>query len=250
MNGKRIFFNSGESSLPFGEKVIRFLCRFREEHPELPSGIELLNPYPQYAVRKAVTGYYRTYYNGHQRRIFVFGINPGRLGAGITGIPFTDPVALSREAHIVNPFPQKPEPSSTFIYDFIRSFGGLEIFAKTYFLTSVCPLGFTEAGRNYNYYDDRRLMDAVEPFILRNVSEQLLLGAVQSVAVCLGEGKNFDALSRWNEREGWFEEIVPLPHPRFIMQYRRNRKDEFMERYIDLFTLLRESDGSEPGGVK
>jgi hypothetical protein len=35
-----------------------------------------------------------------------------------------------------------------------------------------------------------------------------------------------------NDRNGFFKEIVPLPHPRFILQYRRKQADEYLARYV------------------
>ena len=29
-----------------------------------------------------------------------------------------------------------------------------------------------------------------------------------------------------------FDEIIPLPHPRFIMQYRRKQKQQFIDQYL------------------
>ena len=31
---------------------------------------------------------------------------------------------------------------------------------------------------------------------------------------------------------GFFERILPLPHPRWVMQYRRKRKEEFVGQYL------------------
>jgi hypothetical protein len=35
-----------------------------------------------------------------------------------------------------------------------------------------------------------------------------------------------------NERYHFFEQIIPLPHPRFIMQYRRKKLDQFIQLYL------------------
>ncbi|MGQ0766596.1 MAG: hypothetical protein ACT4OZ_13125 [Gemmatimonadota bacterium] len=34
-----------------------------------------------------------------------------------------------------------------------------------------------------------------------------------------------------NEQQKFFEELLALEHPRFIMQYRRKRLPEFLDRY-------------------
>ena len=88
----------------------------------------------------------------------MLGINPGRFGAGVTGITFTDPVRLEKECGIPNNFDKRQELSSVFIYDFIAAWGGAEAFYSRFFLSAVFPLGFTREGRNLNYYDDPQLM--------------------------------------------------------------------------------------------
>ena len=70
--------------------------------------------------------------------------------------------------------------------------------------------------------------------------KQRSFGAKQT-AVVLGKGKNYKHVSDINTECGFFDEVVPLDHPRFIMQYRRKKVDEYIERYI---TLLRKVSGS------
>jgi hypothetical protein len=69
------------------------------------------------------------------------------------------------------------------------------------------------------------------------------------VCYCLGEGENFKYFSRLNASHGFFKTIVPLAHPRFIMQYRRKRVWEYVETYLSRFgeiegaTILRPGSG-------
>ena len=41
----------------------------------------------------------------------------------------------------------------------------LSAFYANYFIGAVCPLGFMKDGKNINYYDDKKLQQAVTPFI-------------------------------------------------------------------------------------
>ena len=91
---------------------------------------------------------------------------------------------------------------------------------------------------NINYYDDRQLARSAEPFILWNLRTQLSFGRLSETAICMGEGQNYAYLKKLNEREGLFKEIIPLPHPRRIMQYRRKRVEEFVERYVETLRSL------------
>ena len=221
------------TKLTFGEQVIRFLG---DLHPSarLPKGISLLNPYRQKEVMELVQQYYSQYYADTRRRVFIWGINPGRLGAGITGIPFTDPPALSQVAGIPNPFVQKPESSATFVHEVMGAFGGIKAFTTSFYMTSVCPLGFVNEGKNFNYYDDPLLQKRMTAFIVQSIERQLEFGARSDVAICLGEGKNLHVLSTLNEKHRWFEQLIGLPHPRFVMQYRRKEKPNFIRRYISV----------------
>src|SRR6185503_10776003 len=120
---------------------------------------------------------------------------------------------------IKNSFQKRQELSSVFVYDMINSNGGPDKFYLTYYFASMSPLGFTKGGKNYNYYDDPALTKAITPFIIRNIETQIKFGADMTKAYCLGQGKNFEFLHKINEEYRWWKEIIPLPHPRWIMQY-------------------------------
>jgi len=216
----------------FGYKVLSYHFSLQPEM-QLPGGVDWLMPFEDAETRKCMTAFYHKFYNDNDKRIFILGINPGRFGAGLTGVPFTDPIRLG-QLGIENAFPSKPELSSIFVYDMIARCGGPVSFFRTFYITSLSPLGFVKAGKNYNYYDDPGLSKAVRPFIIRNIETQLTFGADRSKVFCLGQGKNFEYLSKLNEEFQWWESIVPLPHPRWIMQYRLKRKEEFIQTYKDL----------------
>ncbi len=197
---------------------------------ELPHAIEWLLPYSEEETRKCMTSFYDQFYNDQKQRTFILGINPGRFGAGLTGVPFTDPIRL-KQLGIDNSFPAKPELSSVFVYEMIAACGGPEKFYSQYYITSLSPLGFVKNGKNYNYYDDPQLSKVIRPFIIRNIETQLKFGADTSKVFCLGQGKNFEYLSKINDEYQWWERVIPLPHPRWVMQYRLKRKEEFVEQY-------------------
>ena len=222
----------------FSTQVIAFTRALRPPDIALPSGFEWLYPYDQPETMRALTDFYEKYYADQQARTFLFGINPGRFGAGVTGVPFTDPIRLAAECGIENSFPKKAELSSQFVWAFIGAYGGAEAFCRDFYITSLSPLGFVKEGKNINYYDDRSLQRAAEPFMLWNIRTQLDFGANREVAICLGEGQNFAFFQKINAAHGFFREIVPLPHPRWVMQYRRKRMEEFVERYVG---VLRQS---------
>ena len=224
--------------MSFGEKVIEFTQNLEIPPVALPPGFEWLFPYEQAETMRCLTDFYQKYYSDERGRHFIFGINPGRFGAGMTGVPFTDPAHLATECGIESSFPRKPELSAGFIWRAIRAFGGIESFAQSFYITSLSPLGFLRNGLNINYYDDVNLARSVEPFILWNLRTQLEFGKLSDTAICLGEGQNFTYFKKLNQREGLFREIIALPHPRWIMQYRRKQLDYYVALYADVMRSM------------
>jgi hypothetical protein len=198
---------------------------------QLPEGVEWLMPYENAETRKCMEAFYNRFYKDDQPRTFILGINPGRFGAGLTGVPFTDPIRLEKLG-IQNDFSKKQELSSVYVYEMIDRCGGPELFFSKYYIASLSPLGLLKNGINYNYYDDPKLAKMIEPFIVQNIETQRSFGCNDEVVYCLGQGKNYDYLKKLNDQHQWWRRVVPLPHPRWIMQYRLKRKEEFLEQYV------------------
>jgi hypothetical protein len=114
----------------------------------------------------------------------------------------------------------------------IEAYGGVESFYRDCFITAMSPLGFIKDDKNINYYDIPELQNAIEPFIIQCIRQQLTFNIHRNV-FCLGEGQNFKYLSKLNKKYSFFEHIEPLPHPRFIMQYRRRQLDRYVSLYIE-----------------
>src|SRR5690606_34125423 len=99
----------------------------------------------------------------------------------------------------------------------------------------VCPLGFTNRGSkgneiNYNYYDDPKLLESVYDFMITSFKQQLTFGIERNIALCLGTGKNEKFIRKMNEDNHFFSEIIPLEHPRYIMQYKSKKKIFYIEK--------------------
>ncbi|MEJ7914469.1 MAG: uracil-DNA glycosylase family protein [Chitinophagaceae bacterium] len=201
---------------------------------QLSGGIDWLYPQQSTEVLVVVQAFLEKYYADTAPRRLLLGINPGRFGAGVTGVNFTAAKQLTEECQLLHPFKAGSELSAEFIYAVVNAYGGPAAFYKNFFIGSVCPLGFVKGGKNINYYDDKQLLAAAEPFIIKSLTELLAFPFLRDRCFCIGEEKNFRYLSKLNAQHGWFESIVPLPHPRFIMQYRRKQVPEYVDRYIRL----------------
>jgi hypothetical protein len=217
-------------SSTFAEHVLDFYRNLKS--PRLTGlDVDVLFPYRDPNVRAVMEAFYRKFYSDRLQRVFILGINPGRFGAGTTGVPFTDPVSLEQHCGIPNAFFKRRELSAVFIEQLLNRFDGPAAFYKRFFITAASPVGFTRHGKNYNYYDDPKLLAAVKPYIVRMLRRQLDFGARRDVALVLGTGKNYDFLARLNAEYSFFEKLEVVEHPRFIMQYRRPHVARFLDKY-------------------
>lgn len=218
--------------MSFAESIINFYKSL--EPPRLPKGVEILFPQKNKDVMKLVETFFYKFYNDDRPRHLIFGINPGRFGAGTTGINFTAPKQLKEFCDIDHSFKSQTELSAEFIYDSIIAFGGVKKFYQDYFITSISPLGFVKDGVNMNYYDDKKLQQSVTPFIIDSIQKQISIGFKTDRCFCIGGDKNLKFFSSLNNEYKFFNEIIPLPHPRFIMQYRRKQKEVYIQQYLSV----------------
>ena len=225
------------------QKILEF-NRDLELQADLPNGFEVMNPFQAEGsehIWRITESFYHKFYGDDEPRNLILGINPGRLGAGATGLPFTDTKRLNAECGIPFDEFELHEPSSVFVYEMINTFGGVEAFYSKFYINSVCPLGFlrlNDKGNlvNANYYDEKKLFEAVKPFIFRSLKTQVDWGLNTDRVWCMGSGKNFKYLKMINDEIQLFKEIIPLDHPRFVVQYRSKRMPEYIQKYLQSFS--------------
>jgi hypothetical protein len=215
------------------EKIISFYGSLSID--KVPRNIEVMNPFSNMDSFPITKKFYYKYYDDELPRTMILGINPGRFGGGVTGVPFTDPIKLEKECGIPNDLSQKTDLSADFIYRMINNCGGPAAFYNRFYISAVSPLGFTKNGKNANYYDMKELQDGLQDFIVSSLQTQINFGMNTEVCFCLGEGLNFKFLSKLNIKYKFFEKIIPLAHPRFIMQYRRKKIDFYISDYVEKF---------------
>jgi hypothetical protein len=224
----------------FADKIISFNKNI-VFNGKLPKNISIMNPFKENEEALNIsTQFYKKFYNDNNKRHVILGINPGRFGAGVTGVPFTDTKRLLNECGLE--FSGKPthEPSATFIYEMINAYGGVEKFYGKFYIHSICPLGFTiinDKGKeiNYNYYDSKELTETVYDFIIENLKKQISFGISTDVCFLFGTGKNEKFVRKLNDEFHFFKKIIALEHPRYIMQYRSKSKPVYLEKYLSAF---------------
>jgi hypothetical protein len=206
----------------------------------LPEGIQIMNPFRENPDILGITQkFYNKFYNDNNNRYLIIGINPGRHGAGLTGIPFTDTVRLKKYCNLELADTHSYETSSEFMYKMIEAYGGVNKFYSVYYIGAVCPLGFTKISKenrriNYNYYDNKKLLETVYDFIVKSLKDQISFGLKTDKCYCLGTGKNYKFFISLNDKESLFKEIIPLEHPRYIMQYKRKHVKKYIDKYLSL----------------
>ncbi|MGO3237869.1 MAG: uracil-DNA glycosylase family protein [Psychroflexus halocasei] len=215
----------------FAENIINYYKQLQLEE-DLGNDIQQINPYQNNPlIEKTVKKFYTKYFNDNRKRQLIIGINPGRLGVGVTGIPFTDTKRLEEDCGIKIPNIKSHEPSSIFVYQMIEKYGGAEKFYQDFYVNSVCPVGFIRKNKkenwvNCNYYDFDWLFEKLENFIVTQLKEQIAFGIDRSTCFVLGK-KNAKYLERINAKEKLFDKIIVFNHPRYIVQYKSKQSDFF-----------------------
>jgi Uracil DNA glycosylase superfamily len=216
----------------FANKATRYFL-FLKTSENLSLNIQILNPYKKKEVKRIVSVFFKKYFDDSKNRTFVFGINPGRFGGGLTGISFTDPVALRQQCNIENNLGVRKELSSKFIYNMIDKYGGVNKFYSEYFISAIYPLTIIKNGKNYNYYDEKSLYRSLKSYLISAIEKQTKFGANKKFAVCLGK-KNAFYLNEINNEYNFFDEIRVLDHPRYIMQYKLGQLDKYLYEYLSV----------------
>lgn len=203
----------------------------------LPPGYRVLNPFQQSGETvAAMKSFYKNYYSDQGKRKLLLGINPGRFGAGITGIPFTDTKRLENVCGI-RMEAYSHEPSSVFVYEMIEAYGGAEKFFRQVYINSPFPLTLVRRNEkekevNANYYDDAALYTVVKDFMTDMLRQHLRLCGNPDTIYVLGS-KNAVFIRTLNDDKKLFKEMVVLEHPRYIQQYKSREKDRYIQKYLD-----------------
>ena len=223
------------------ERILNFYKHLSTDEVKLPQGVSVMNPYRGKYAKKVghiMKLFYEKYYHDNLPRKMILGINPGRFGAGQTGLMFTDTIRLNENCRIPFHDFSSRELSSEFFYKVINQFGGTEKFYGTYYIGAVSPLGYViqnSRGKevNYNYYDSSELLKSIKPFIIKSLHQQLSFNIDRKVCYCLSTGKNYRFLSELNQELMIFDKIIPLEHPRYILQYKRKKSEYYIQKYLE-----------------
>jgi len=221
--------------MTLSKQILDFYFSLPKDTP-LPNGVETIYPFDNDETKRVMQTFFNKYYDDSKPRTYLIGINPGRLGSGITGIGFADAYHLEKYCDIPNSFDKRIEISAAFMFEVMEAYGGVKKFYKDFFFTTVMPLGLLKNDKNYNYYDDLETQSALELFITETLLKQMSFPQAKKHIICVGQGKNLKYLKTFNDKHQCFESIEVVPHPRWVMQYRRKDKQKYIEVYLDVLT--------------
>ena len=226
------------------EKILKYCENLSKIEIEPFENYKIINPYKdnKKQIKEITTKFYTKYYNDNNKRRLILGSNPARRGTALTGIPFEDAVHIQQETGIFIDNFYINKSSSNFIYDVIKEYGGCDKFYSDFYMNFVFPLGITKINSNgnelnCNYYEKKCFEKKLSQYIIESIKEILTFNIDTSICYCIGSGKNYDFLLKLNEKYNFFKRIIPLEHPRFIMQYNSKNKDFYLKKYLDALTI-------------
>lgn len=225
----------------FSDNVLEFNEWLSGIHLNLPDNYRLNNSFNgqnKDQIKKITNIFYNKYYDDNNKRRLILGSSPARKGTAVTGIPFEDANHLYKETGIMLENFYINKSSSNFLYDVMEQYGGCKKFYKDFFMSFICPIGIVNINSkgnevNSNYYENKKLEKALYDFIVDSLKKQISFGIDTSVCYCIGSGENFRFLTKINKEHKFFDKIIPLEHPRFIMQYNSANKDKYLKKYLD-----------------
>ena len=166
------------------------------------------------------------YQKNNVNRIVLCGINPGRNGAGKTGVPFIDNLSLSK---ILSKIEERDsEPSAQFVWSVISKFNNFNEFFDSVYLTNISWLGFTKNGNNYQYYELENEL-RVE-FIKGFVQEMNIVKPYAIIPLSIDVNKDINILkNKYNKN---WNVINRLNHPSWC-SFNTERANEWCNRYYE-----------------
>lgn len=224
----------------FSNKVIEFNKMLANVDIDLPEGFKLINPFTgsyKNIVKYVSLEFYNKFYNDTKPRIMILGSSPARRGTALTGVPYEDAEHLFAETGIKVDGFHVNKASSNFLYEVIDEYGGCQKFYSDFYMNFICPIGIVRVSgtgkeTNCNYYDNKKLQNILYDFIIKTLKQQLNFNIDRSICFCIGSGENYKFLMDVNTKYGFFDKIIPLEHPRFIMQYNSKDKDKYLQKYL------------------
>ena len=226
------------------EKILKYCENLSKIKIDSFDNYKIINPYSnnKEQIKLITTKFYNKYYNDNNQRRLILGSNPARRATAVTGIPFEDAAHLQQKTGIFIDNFYVNKSSSNFLYDVIAEYGGCEKFYNDFYMNFVFPFGIAKINpnnseSNCNYYEIKQFETKLYDYIIKSIKEILSFNIDTSICYCIGSGKNYEFLLKINKEYNFFKKVIPLEHPRFIMQYNSKNKDLYLKKYLDALTI-------------
>jgi hypothetical protein len=172
----------------------------------------------------AVVQFNQRFYANGIPKIVLFGINPGRLGAGKTGVPFVDFKSLSRLLAGISR--ADSERSAQFFFRVIEHFDA-ERFYASFYVTNVSWVGYVKDARNVNFHE---LPGAALQKVLDLFREEMAV--VKPAKIISLSGSVHETVRNVLRKD--VDCSTVLPHPNYCSF--ESRVERYMSKYIESFT--------------
>ncbi|HCN83894.1 MAG TPA: hypothetical protein DIT07_09790 [Sphingobacteriaceae bacterium] len=155
--------------------------------------------------------FHKRYVQSNSPKVVICGINPGRFGAGKTGIPFIDFNSLSQM--LPNIEKKEAEKSAKFFFSIVQEFG-VDTFYQKFHVTNMSWYGFyhLKTRKNINY---NNLPTEIQNLLIDKFLEEMRF-INPDVIIPVGDIVNWELLCNPNVKSRLTAKIAPrLYHPAY-----------------------------------
>ena len=156
----------------------------------------------------------------------IVGLNPGRMGAGLTGVPLLDFRSLTNLLPDARLPRNDTEPSANFFHRVAQHIGA-EKFYRQFYVSNVSAVGYLRDNKNCNYHD---LPDAAQQIVEQRFRDEMAVVAPKRI---IALGREVEATVQRLYDDGAIR-ISHLPHPSWIMTYRLREAQSWVRRYTQM----------------
>ncbi len=212
------------------QEYFDFFMIFKEKYSETlkSKNVKILSDFID--NKNNIIEFHKKYVEPNSPKIVICGINPGRNGAGLTGIPFIDFESLSNMLPDINK--KDREQSANFFFSVIQQFG-IETFYKYFYVTNISWFGFSriDKSKNVNYYEKDISTEIAICLIDKFVEEMDLINP--DYIIPLSKTVLYELESLKNQQKIRAEIGTCLNHPSWIVTYRRKDVITWRQKYVD-----------------
>ena len=211
------------------QEYFYFYKTFKERYSEtLERNVKILSDFLD--NKDNIINFHKKYVEPNSPRVVICGINPGRNGAGLTGIPFIDFESLSN----MLPDIQKKdwEQSAKFFFSVIQEFG-IEEFYKNFHVTNISWFGFSriDKPKNVNYFEKDIFTEIAIYLIDKFVEEMELINPDYIIPLSKTVKYELEKLKKQGKIRA--EIGTCINHPSWVVTYRRKDLSIWRQKYID-----------------